>query len=157
MTCEQRFVSLIAMLLLVPPALSQSIETASWLVGCWESRSQGLTTIETWAQAHGNMMLATGQTVRGDSTIGFEFMTLGGAAGVMTYTAYPSGKQGTPFRAVTFTSEVARFENARHDFPRRIEYLRVGDDSLLASVFSSIEANAASFTIRYGRVSCSGN
>ena len=78
-------------------------------------------------------MLGASRTVRDGRTVAHEFVRIGPAGdGVLTYHAHPSGQAPAAFRLARLEPRLAVFENAAHDFPQRIGYRRLADDTLLA-------------------------
>jgi hypothetical protein len=97
------------------------------------------------------MMLGFSKTVRGDSVVEYEFIRVFAVADTLVFEARPSRQERAEFRAVPPFSPEVVFSNPAHDFPQRIRYRRVGEDSLAARV----EGAGRGVEFRYGRVSCS--
>lgn len=108
-----------------------SLTPLRWLVGSWVrqpgDRAQTFQE-ERWSSACGGMMFGQSRLVRDGKAAGFEFISLtSDASGMITYRAWPEGKQGTPFKLVELRGMHVVFENRAHDFPQRIVYRRQGD------------------------------
>jgi hypothetical protein len=95
-----------------------------WIAGHWCHESRGKLIEEHWLPAQGDLMLGLGRTVKGGKTVSFEFLRIESTDGGANYLAQPQGSPPTAFRLTASGLEWARFENPRHDFPKRIEYRR---------------------------------
>jgi hypothetical protein len=126
-----------------------------WLAGCWR-RERGKTIVEEqWSLPRGRTMLGTSRTVRGDSTVEYEFLILRLRADEWSYEAHPSGQAPATFRTAGLpTGEEFLFANPAHDYPRQIGYRRVGRDSLLAWIDGSAGGESRRVEFPYARVSC---
>ena len=131
------------------------VEAAGWLAGCWVARSGEVRTDEVWMAPEGGLMVGMGRSVRGGQARGWEHMVLAVREGTLTYSAYPSGQALTHFALATAGPDRLRFENPGHDFPRALEYLRAGADSMNVRVFGDVEDPDPAFTLRLGRERCS--
>jgi len=131
------------------------IDRAAWLAGCWEQRSPNRLTMEMWMPPAGGTMMGASRTTIGGATREFEQLRLHTAADTLIYTALPSGQKHADFRSTSVAPTVIVFENPTHDFPRKITYRRVGEDSLVARVEGPGPNNTTrGFDIRMRRASC---
>ena len=136
-------------------AQEHEISDAGWLSGCWVASSGKRVTEETWMAPAGGMMLGMSRSVRDGVATGYEFLVLRVIEGRLVYSAHPSGQEPTDFRATSVSSALLRFDNPSHDFPKRIDYVRVSRDSLVARVFAETQSPVPAFELRYERVECS--
>ena len=136
-------------------AQEHEISDAGWLSGCWVASSGKRVTEETWMAPAGGMMLGMSRSVRDGVATGYEFLVLRVIEGRLVYSAHPSGQEPTDFRATSVSSALLRFENPSHDFPKRIDYVRVSRDSLVARVFAETQSPVPAFELRYQGVQCS--
>lgn len=111
-----------------------SIQTLSWLAGCWESRSGDMLIEEHWMGPRGGVMLGMGRTTKGDTVREFEATRIEEKEGLLVFTAKPSGQAEASFASKEVSSEGVVFENLAHDFPQRVIYRRGADGSLAARV-----------------------
>lgn len=112
-----------------------SVNDLSWLTGHWQLKKGERITDEVWLSPAANMMFAVSRTVKGEKPIEHEFITLEqDSVGDIYYRARPSGQTGASFRLVELKDHRAVFENPQHDFPQRIIYRRISDDSLIARI-----------------------
>lgn len=112
-----------------------TVQDLHWLSGCWESASGATSGCEQWMRPDGGTMLGMSRTVRDGRTVAWEHLRIWqDEAGEIYYTALPSGQAETSFRLTHAAPGEATFENPDHDFPQRILYRLVGEDSLLARI-----------------------
>jgi hypothetical protein len=102
-----------------------------FMTGCWRGTLQwpGSTLEETWTSAEADMMLATSRYIHGSKVTGFEFSRIQADSAGISLTPYPDGTSTVSFALVGRESGAATFQNLRHDFPKRIIYRRVDDDT----------------------------
>lgn len=112
-----------------------SVESLAWLSGCWAAEGKDAGSGEFWTAPAGGTLLGLSRTVKGDKTVGFEFMQMRvNPEGKLVFIALPSGQKETVFPAVSQTEAAVVFENPQHDFPQRIRYARQGPDQLIARI-----------------------
>lgn len=128
---------------------------ASWLAGCWESRQGERVMHETWMSAVGDLMVGSNRTLVSGTARAWEHLRIRAYGDSLVYTAIPSGQVETDFALSDHEHGRLRFENPTHDFPQRIEYVRVGADSLAVQVSAVREdGRRGGFELRFGRVAC---
>lgn len=146
--------------LLVSTAAAQAragstVQTLSWLTGCWQRTAPGRLVEEQWMAPRAGMMLGMGRTTRGDSAIvEYEHTHITERGGHAVYHAEPSGQQPADFTAATVSDTLVVFENPAHDFPQRVIYRRRGADSLLARVEGTANGQTRGVDFPYARVRC---
>lgn len=125
--------------LLWAAALAQSptcpdAQALSWLHGSWATEADGARTEEHWTAARGGTLMGVGRTIQGEQTAHFEHLMLRpNASGCLEYLAWPGGSGPTAFTWVRGGTTDAVFENAAHDWPQRIHYVRAAD-TLVATI-----------------------
>lgn len=102
----------------------------------------------------GGVILGMSRSVRDGVVSGYEFLILRTVKGNLVYSAFPSGQTPTDFPAVAVSQTFPRFENPSHDFPKRIEYVNTGPDSIVARVYGEIQLTTPAFEVHYGRTPC---
>jgi hypothetical protein len=106
-----------------PPALaSDPLAALSWMAGQWSGEEGGVKSEERWTEPAGGMMLAVHRDVAGGKAVHFEFLRIESTPEGIVYFASPRGKAPTPFKMVESSKERVVFENAEHEYPRRILY-----------------------------------
>jgi hypothetical protein len=95
-----------------------------WLSGHWCSQIDDQLIEEYWLPPNADLALGVGRTLKAGKIVTFEFMRIETRDGVTHYLAMHDGKPAVAFRLTASGPEWARFENPRHDFPKRVEYRR---------------------------------
>lgn len=130
------FVSVLVVLLGSVTAHAQSsLNTMSWLAGCWGGSGSGREFTEQWMKPGGNTLLGMGRTIAKGKTVQSEFMQIRQEeAGDIYFVAKPSGQEEASFKLVNTRARELIFENPTHDFPQRVIYRLKDDGSLLAAI-----------------------
>ncbi len=145
---------LFALLLFGWPAISfaqacDSADALRFLTGEWIADGERTLTRETWTRVSSRTFEGMGEVVEktSGSRQSAESLRLVEMSGEVFYVA-KVGHNALPiaFKLVECSNESAVFENAAHDFPRRLEYRRTGADSLVVSVS---DGTAKGFTLRF--------
>jgi len=136
------------------PPLNAQTAALKWMAGCWEHRTNKLVVTEQWTFPRAGMMLGSGQTTRGDSTIEYEHTRIFERDGKLVYSAQPSGQAPAEFVADGVRGLSVTFSNPAHDFPQRVIYTSVGPDALLGRVEGQRGGKIRGVNFSYRRVSC---
>lgn len=134
--------------------LSAQTSALKWMAGCWEHRTNKLVVAEQWSFPRAGMMLGSGQTTRGDSTIEYEHTRIFERDGKLVYSAQPSGQAAAEFVADSVHGLSVTFSNPAHDFPQRVIYRSLSADSLLGRVEGQRGGQVRGVNFSYRRVSC---
>lgn len=145
----------------------QPIDTLAWLTGCWVmkdgsdssdgsdgSDGRGGVTEEQWMRPRAGSMHGMSRTVSDGRVVAYESLRIFTAADTLVYAATPSGQQHTEFRSTSITRDSVAFENQAHDFPQRIVYRRLGDDSLRATIEGPRNGTTRRIAFQFRRTSC---
>ena len=131
-----------AALLLVAASPTAKVDDLAWMAGQWSREEGDRWTEESWTAPRGGVMLGHSRSGRGDVLRDFEFLRIAaGTDGVPTYMAQPGGRAAVTFALVRRDGTSATFENAAHDYPQRIDYVRAGDT--LTATISAIDGTKA--------------
>jgi len=109
--------------------IAERVEKLSWLVGRWRIEAKDDFVEEWWTDGGGGVMFGINRTVTRGKLETFEFLRIVFEEdGGIVYQASPSGRfPPTEFRMTELGGKRVVFENQKHDFPTRIEYLVEGD------------------------------
>lgn len=145
---KSRIVLTLAVLLLTSSiragaSAAPDLSALAWLAGNWTGTQDGVEMEELWQKPKGNSMLALHRDVKEGRTISFEFLRIEATADAITYWASPRGRPATPFKLIEQGNKRAVFENAEHDFPRRIIYWMTDDGSLHAKIEGTLSGKPA--------------
>ena len=134
-----------------------SIDSLSWLAGCWQAKDSkpGAVISEQWMMPLGNAMLGSGRTVKNGKMTEFEFLRIVRRDDGMFYIARPAeNKDETEFGLISSVNDEYIFENKGHDFPQRIIYRKEKDGSLFARVEGTKNEKVFGIDYRSDRVRC---
>lgn len=117
-----------------PEAQEDSLPKLAWMTGSWRTAEGESFVEEHWTGATGGMMVGMGRTMKSGKAVFFEFLRVEEGADGIVYAAQPAGRPPTKFVATRLTDREVVFENAAHDFPRRVIYRRVSENEIHARV-----------------------
>ena len=100
----------------------------AWLAGCWqgEADTAAAQAFEIWSAPRADRMLGMSQTLRTGGSM-FEFMRIDSGSRGLRFVAQPGGRPPTEFAAERVEAQRIVFANPQNDFPKYIDYRRVGD------------------------------
>jgi hypothetical protein len=114
-----------------------NLNSASWLIGVWVYQSPKGDIFESWKKLNDSLFVGHSYTMVGSDTITAEEIRLVEQNGDVNYIpSVPDQNMGLPvkFKLISMTDNELIFENPEHDFPQRILYQRLTDDSLVAEI-----------------------
>ncbi len=132
-------------------AACDSLASAHWLPGSWESASAKSITVETWRRATDTTFEGLGERRSAETgeTVSSESLRLVEMEGEVFYLAKVAHNPWpVPFRLVVCDDDRLVFENAGHDFPTRLVYRREGEAGLTVEVSG---ADGEGFSLRFKR------
>jgi hypothetical protein len=127
----------------------RSLDTVRWLLGNWVQENERVSTRETWREVDRGTF--KGRGIQKDTATGAkqseESLLLTEMSGEIYYFAKVGhNKYPVPFELTSCSATHAIFENTEHDFPKKLEYRLVKNDSLNVTVS---DGGARSFTFRF--------
>jgi hypothetical protein len=151
-----RSVAVVALLLTsnVVNAQGRGVEQLAWLAGCWKIQSATRRVVEQWSTPENGQMTGSSRTTVNGVPRESERLRLFFRGDTAVYEALPSGQALTQFKAATFTDREIAFANPAHDFPQRIVYTRVGEDSLVARIEGDLGGRPRSIRYPFKKVAC---
>ena len=113
------------------------LEKANWLLGEWQNNSPEGNATEVWKKENDSTFLGKSYFVIGKDTVSSETISLEQNGKQLFY--IPTVKdqndgQPVKFTLTSTTSNQLVFENPKHDFPQKISYTQITNDSLLAEI-----------------------
>lgn len=119
------------------------LDTAKWFIGTWQNQtSDGLFT-EQWNQKNDSVYSAISTVVvNHKDTVFFESILLEQKNNELFYTVSVKDQNKelpVSFKLVNATANQLVFENPTHDFPTKITYLKISEDSIAASISGLID------------------
>ncbi|MCO6146642.1 DUF6265 family protein [Flavobacterium sp. NRK1] len=123
------------------------LEKADWFIGNWQNTTAEPNFGEVWKKANDSVFKGKSFIIK-DKQVNFnEFMTLIESKGKLTFIAAVPGQneeQEVSFEGTSLTSDSIVFENPDHDFPNKIVYNKIGEDSLVAVIYGMQKGKPAS-------------
>jgi Domain of unknown function (DUF6265) len=119
------------------------LSTLAWMAGNWTGVKEDVEMEELWLAPKGNSMLAVHRDVNKGRTVSFEFLRIEATQEGITYWASPKARPAVPFRMIESQDRRVVFENAEHDFPRKILYWLSDDGSLHAKIEGTLGGKPA--------------
>jgi Domain of unknown function (DUF6265) len=146
-------IALFIILALYPAAIFSnnctSLEPLHWLLGAWEAEGSKNTVIESWRKISSHTFEGLGETRSkiNNKVISKESLRLLEMSGNVFYLAKVGhNKLPVAFKLVECGKGYAFFENNTHDFPKRLEYRKQGENEMVVSVKGS---KGKSFKIKF--------
>ena len=127
---------------------ASKISELAWIAGDWQTAPGGRAQIEEhWTLPAGGTMIGIGRTVVGDKTAEFEFLRIEQRGNDLFYVANPNAScPQTDFKLTRLSGQEVIFENAAHDYPKRVIYRKDSDGSLVASIDAGEGTKSQSFS-----------
>ena len=113
------------------------IKVARWLLGNWENKLADGKLSETWKKVNDSTFQAQSYFIKEKDTLHFETITLKQKGEELTYNAAVKGQNGdkpVTFKLTNLTEKQLVFENLKHDYPKKISYTQITEDSLVAEI-----------------------
>lgn len=113
------------------------LSNADWLVGAWENKSPEGHFSELWNKADDGTLIGKSYFIVNKDTLFSESIELAQKDDAVFYSATVKGQNNNQPVAFKLTSNKPGelvFENPKHDYPQKIVYKKVNDDSLVAII-----------------------
>lgn len=127
---------------------SANLKKAEWLIGEWGNASPEGELTERWKKENDSVFKGESYFVTGrKDTVFAETVVLEENKGKLGYTVTvpnQNNQKAVRFEMTSITESQIVFENPKHDFPTKIIYNRVGNDSLKAEISGTKNGKPAS-------------
>ncbi|MDA3952820.1 MAG: DUF6265 family protein [Bacteroidales bacterium] len=113
------------------------IENASWLIGQWQNNTTKGNLQEIWEKKNDSTLNGISFFIVGKDTISSETISLEERSNELFYIPIVKNQndgQAIKFRLTSLTTNQLVFENPNHDFPQKITYNQISNDSLIAVI-----------------------
>lgn len=114
-----------------------TLDQANWLLGKWKNQTDDGILTESWKKLNDSTFYGESYFVIAKDTVFAESIELAERNEILAYTVTVANQnQAKPvsFILTKINSEKMVFENPAHDFPQKIIYSRIGNDSLVAEI-----------------------
>jgi len=132
----------------------KDIEKMNWLLGEWGHTSKEGALAENWIKDNDSVYKGESFFIIEKDTVFSEYINLAEANGKLTYTVSVKGQNDEKPVAFTMTSsndKTTVFENTEHDFPNKITYNKINNDSLVAVISGIQKGKPATETFAMSR------
>jgi hypothetical protein len=137
------------------PVKEKPLDKLSWLEGGWEGITEEVVMRESWTKVNDKLMTGEGYVLAGTDTVFRESLKLMTVNDSMIYyvVAIPGVPDSTNFILSKYENDEAVFENPEHDFPQRIVYKKVNNDSVYAYIEGQTDKGLKRDEYPYKRIS----
>jgi hypothetical protein len=136
-------------------AARSSLSDLGFMAGCWRGLTRSGTTIEEfYTTPSSNLIIGVTRYVRDGRVVDFEFTRIDQTDSGAVITPHPKGVRSVSFAPKVVERDRAVWENATHDFPQRILYTRVADDTLVARIEGRTPSGDRALEWRMARATC---
>ena len=134
--------ALVLCALLVPTtaAAAEGAAGLDWMAGHWCGTQDGVYNEEVWLPPRAGALVGMHRDSRGDTLAGFEYFRIVEDGGELVFWTQPGGAPAIAFRGTASADRSIDFINTGHDFPKRIRYRRIDDDTLSARIDDGSDA-----------------
>lgn len=146
---------LILLLLIFSFTQINTMQQLQRLQGSWYMKTAKGIVGESWTVANNNLMQSKAYSVVANDTTLYETVSLENKNGAINYTviaANQNNEQPVSFKLTSSINNSFVFENKQHDYPKRIVYTFINNDSILAYVDDGIEQSTKRNYFYYSRV-----
>ncbi len=125
-----------------------NLTKAAWFIGEWGNTSKEGELTERWKKENDSVYFGESYFVVGEKdTVFGEHVKLEDKNGKLSFTVTVPGQNDelpVTFLMTSSTDNQIVFENPKHDYPSKIVYNKVGNDSLVAEIFGLKKGKVAS-------------
>jgi hypothetical protein len=123
------------------------MEQASWLKGTWENTMPEGRLSEKWEKINDSLYKGQSFFIKDKDTLHYETINFYQKNGKLIYEPTVKGQNNdasVSFKLTKITDSLLVFENPAHDYPQKIVYRRITDDSLAAEISGKQQGKPAS-------------
>ncbi len=113
------------------------LNRAQWLIGSWKGVIGEGVSVENWYKQDDSTYAGAGLFIKGNVNLSEESVKLYQRGKDLYYEPTVKGQNdGKPitFKMISITPKKMVFENPQHDFPQKITYTQMTDDSMVATI-----------------------
>ena len=114
------------------------LQNAKWFIGNWENITKESVSREIWVQKNDSTLFGESFTTVEKDTVFYEKIDLIERNDSLFYIVSvrdQNKEKPVSFYMTKSTDNQIVFENPKHDFPNKIEYNKVGNDSIFAKIY----------------------
>jgi len=125
-----------------------------WLIGNWQKQTEKGVLTESWQKLDDSTLVGQSYFIVGPDTLSSESIRIEQRNRKLFYIPTVQGQNNglaVNFTLTSATDSAMIFENAEHDFPQKITYMKVKDDSLHAEISAIANGKLKSQRFLMGR------
>jgi hypothetical protein len=122
---------------------SIAMEQANWFLGSWQNKTSDGDFTEIWRQKNDSVYLGVSYVIVEKDTVFYELISLEQKNKKWNYCVSvknQNNEQRVSFELTSMTSNQLVFENSKHDFPSKITYTKITQDSMVAKISGIIKS-----------------
>ena len=115
----------------------EQLEKMNWLVGQWENKMPNGELTETWKKENDSTFTGSSFFINKKDTVHSESIVLTQLKEELLYSAIVIGQnndKSVDFKLTSSNENNFVFENPKHDYPQKIVYKKVNENSLVATI-----------------------
>lgn len=123
-----------------------NLEKSNWLIGKWGSTSAEGVLSENWVKINDSVYKGETYFVVKNDTVFSESVKLEEANGKLAYiVTVPDQNNAKPVRfdMTSINNDSIVFENPQHDYPNKLKYTKVTNDSIVAQIYGTHDGKPA--------------
>jgi len=118
------------------------LDTAKWFIGTWQNQTSDGLFAEQWNQINDSVYSAISTVIVNKDTVFYESISLEQKDDSLYYIVSVKDQNKelpVSFKLISVTDNQLVFENAKHDFPSKITYSKIKEDSIVAFISGLID------------------
>lgn len=150
-----KYIILVAVIFIASCSTKDTYKKLDRLSGLWQTDTGEGMLYEEWTKEHNNVMYGKSYMVEGTDSTVFERVELAKKDSGVYYIPTvkdQNGSQPVYFKMISSNDSSFTFENKLHDFPQRIIYRFVTNDSLVARIEGDVKGSLQYQEYFYSRV-----
>jgi len=150
-----RYLAVIIALFFVACATNDPYKKMNRLSGLWQTDTGEGILYEEWSKSNNGVMLGKSYMINGADSIVFERVELAKKdSGIYYIPTVKDQNESRPvyFKMISSNDSAFTFENKLHDFPQRIIYRFVTNDSIVARIEGNVKGSLQYLEYFYSRV-----
>jgi hypothetical protein len=116
---------------------SSSLEQSNWFLGSWQNKTSNGDFTEIWKQKNDSVYIGVSYVIVKTDTVFYEYISLEQKNKKWNYSVSvrnQNNEQPVSFELTSMTPNQLVFENSKHDFPSKITYTKITQDSMVAKI-----------------------
>jgi hypothetical protein len=116
---------------------ASKIIVADWLLGKWENTSENGNLSETWTKVSDSIFKGQSYFIKGKDTLHSEQIKLEQKGEALFYISTIRGQNNDEPIAFSQNDTIEKqlvFENSKNDFPQKISYIKITNDSIVIQI-----------------------